>query len=130
MIALDTNVLARYLLRDDETQFQQASKRIASDAIYTAPITVILELVWVLRANGCEREDILKALRLLLGLPNFKPMEFESLCYALGWYEQGLDFADALHLALSTKQEKLLSFDKSLIAQSAKASTPIEVSLP
>ena len=130
MIALDTNVLARYLLRDDEMQFQKASKLIASKAIYTAPVTVILELVWVLRANGCAREDILKALRLLLGLPNFKPMEFESLCYALAWYEQGVDFADALHLALSAKQEKLMSFDKSLIAQSKKAGTSIQVSLP
>ena len=130
MIALDTNVLARYLLRDDEMQFQKASKLIASKAIYTAPVTVMLELAWVLRANGCPREDILKALRLLLGLPNFKPMEFESLCYALAWYEQGVDFADALHLALSAKQEKLMSFDKSLIAQSKKAGTSIQVSLP
>lgn len=114
MIALDTNVLARYFLNDDPAQAKAAVKLLSKKHLYTAPPTVILELVWVLSVNGCAREHIVKALRVLLGLPNFKPKNFEALCYAVRWYEEGMDFGDALHLALSAGDESFFTFDKSL----------------
>lgn len=114
MIALDTNILARYFLNDDPKQSKAAIALLSKKQIYTAPPTVILELVWVLRVNGCEREQVIKALRLLLGLPNFKPKQFEALCYALRWYEEGMDFGDALHMALSTGDQAFCTFDKTL----------------
>ncbi len=114
MIALDTNILARYFLNDDPKQSKAAIALLSKKQIYTAPPTVILELVWVLRVNGCEREQIIKALRLLLGLPNFKPKQFEALCYALRWYEEGMDFGDALHMALSAGDQAFCTFDKTL----------------
>lgn len=119
MIALDTNVLARYFLNDEPKQAKAAAALLAKNQVYTAPPTVILELVWVLSVNGCEREEILKALRLLLGLPNFKPKQFEALCYAVHWYEQGLDFGDALHLALSAADQAFCTFDKKLTKSAA-----------
>ncbi len=45
MIALDTNILARFLLNDDPAQFKQAKDLLVRPAIYTAPPTVLLELV-------------------------------------------------------------------------------------
>jgi len=114
VIALDTNILARYFLNDDPKQSKAAIALLSKKQIYTAPPTVILELVWVLRVNGCEREQIIKALRLLLGLPNFKPKQFEALCYALRWYEEGMDFGDALHMALSAGDQAFCTFDKTL----------------
>lgn len=114
MIALDTNILARYFLNDDPKQSKAAIALLSKKQIYTAPPTVILELVWVLRVNGCEREQVIKALRLLLGLPNFKPKQFEALCYALRWYEEGMDFGDALHMALSAGDQAFCTFDKTL----------------
>jgi predicted nucleic-acid-binding protein len=114
MIALDTNVLARYFLNDEPAQAKAAVKLLSRKQHYTAPPTVILELVWVLSVNGCEREQIVKALRVLLGLPNFKPKNFEALCYAVRWYEKGMDFGDAMHLALSAGDETFLTFDKAL----------------
>jgi predicted nucleic-acid-binding protein len=114
MIALDTNILARFLLKDDAAQFKLAKELLARDDAYTAPPTVILELVWVLESHDCTREEILLALRTLLGLPNFKPKSFEALCHAIRWYEAGMDFGDALHLALSTGDEVFVSFDKAL----------------
>ncbi len=112
MIALDTNVLARFLLNDDPPQFEQARELFAEPDTYTAPVTVMLELAWVLRVNGCSREDIVKGLRTLLGLPNFKPHHLEELLRALDWFAQGMDFGDALHLALSMRDEKLITFDR------------------
>lgn len=120
MIALDTNVLARYLLNDDPAQAEAATRLLSRKQTFTAPPTVLLELVWVLRVNGCTRDEIAKGLRLLFGLPNFRPKEFEALCYALQWFEQGMDFGDALHLALSAGDESLCTFDKPLGKQ-AKA---------
>lgn len=120
MIALDTNILVRYLLNDDPKQGKSATALLSKKQDYTAPTTVILELVWVLSANGCTREEILKALRLLLGLPNFKPKQFEALCYAVHWYGQGMDFGDALHLALSAGDQMFCTFDKALVKSAAK----------
>ncbi len=70
MIALDTNVLVRYLVRDDEAQAATARSLMSS---FTADQPgfvcreVILELVWVLeRAYGLSREDIADALEQLV----------------------------------------------------------------
>jgi predicted nucleic-acid-binding protein len=114
MIALDTNILARYLLNDDAEQSPAAAALLKKRQTYTAPPTVLLELVWVLGVNDCSREDVTRALKHLVGLPNFKPHEFEALCRAIQWHEGGMDFGDALHLALSATDERLLTFDRSL----------------
>ena len=77
-------------------------------------------LVWVLGVNDCSRAEITGALKHLVGLPNFKPREFEAVCRAIQWYEEGMDFGDALHLALSAKDERLLTFDRSLAKLAGK----------
>jgi len=114
MISLDTNILARFLLNDDPVEFKQARALLARPNDFTAPPTVLLELVWVLESSGCTRAEILQALRMLLGLPNFKPKSFEAICYAINWYEAGMDFGDALHLALSAGDDAFATFDKAL----------------
>ena len=114
MIALDTNILARFLLKDDPVQFKQARDLLAQPQDYTVPSTVLLEFVWVLESYDCTRDEIVQALRMLLGLPNFKPKSFEAVCYAVNWYAQGMDFDDALHLALSAGDDAFITFDKAL----------------
>jgi len=114
VIVLDTNILARFLLNDDPEQFQRARDLIDGPQRFTAPVTVILELVWVLRVNGCDKTDIVKGLRLLLGLPNFTVKDPEILLRALGWVEQGMDFGDALHLAMSARDQEMVTFDRSI----------------
>lgn len=123
MIALDTNILVRLLLKDDAAQFKQAHELLSRPEIYTAPTTVMLELVWVLETEDFSRDQILQSLRTLLGLPNFKPKSFEALCQAIKWYEAGMDFGDALHLALSEGDEVFVSFDKAFGKIAAKYDT-------
>ena len=48
MIALDTNLLARLMLHDDAAQFKKVKALFQTRQIFTAPVTVMLELVWVL----------------------------------------------------------------------------------
>ena len=123
MIAVATNVLARYLLTDDRKQAGLASTLLEGRSRFTAPPTVILELVWVLESCECTRAEVAAGLRLLFGLPNFKPKESEALWFALAYYEQGLDFGDALHLALSAKDDGFVTFDRALVKQAEKVGT-------
>ena len=62
MIALDTNVLVRYLVRDDEGQAESARALLESLTIERPGYVcreVVIELVWVLeRAYGVSREQI------------------------------------------------------------------------
>lgn len=112
MIALDTNLLARLLLKDDAAQHARVKALLATDQVFTAPVTVFLELVWVLEANDCPVANVSRGLELLLGLPNFKSDQADALHQALQAYARGMDFADALHLALSHGEEAVMTFDK------------------
>ncbi|MEI8301714.1 MAG: type II toxin-antitoxin system VapC family toxin [Burkholderiales bacterium] len=120
MIALDTNLLARLLLRDHPAQFARVKSLLQTDQIFTAPVTVIQELVWVLEANDCGSTEIEHALRLLLALPNFRPQQADAVLRALDGYGQGMDFADALHLALCADDDGFVSFDKDLARKAAR----------
>ncbi len=120
MIALDTNLLARLLLRDDKRQYARVVQLLAGQQDFTAPVSVMLELVWVLEVNDCSAADIVRGLNLLLGLPNFKPRQADALRQALQGYAQGLDFADALHLALSHGSQELATFEKTFARKAGK----------
>lgn len=115
MIALDTNLLVRYLLNDDAVQAAQAEAVLARGDSCFIPITVWLERVWVLECYDCSRADIAKALRHLLGLPHLQAGDALALLRALNWFEGGADFADALHLALSSHVDAFATFDQALI---------------
>jgi len=131
VIALDTNVLVRYLLSDDAAQ-TRAVHALLEDlgTEYFVPITVTLELAWVLRSSKVPRAQIIGTVRDLLSLPNVKPQFSDAVFQALRWAEGGIDIADALHLALSGKAEKFLSFDGDLAKQAARDSVQPQVAAP
>lgn len=112
MIALDTNILARYLLRDNETQYQQTVARLTDGNTYAVPVTTSLELAWVLSTEGFERSEIADAFHAIMGLPMLNFHDHAALMQALQWYEAGLDFPDSLHAALSAGEVALITFDK------------------
>lgn len=122
MIALDTNILARYLLRDDREQYRRARALLKAKREYWVPITVILEVAWVLKNKGVPRHEIAQRLQELLKLKTLRPQLPEAVYPALHWTEAGLDFADALHLALSQRAEAPLSFDAEFIKRAAAQS--------
>jgi len=129
MIAIDTNVLVRLLTRDDETQFQRASVLFTENKIFI-PETVILETEWVLRfAYKFPQTAIFEALRKTLGLPNVQTTRPGVIAQALDLAGQGLDFADALHLAASQECGQFATFDTSFIKK-ANGLTGCQVRLP
>lgn len=129
MIAVDTNVLARPLLNDDAAQHQRVKALFKTRQIFTAPITVMLELVWVLESYDCTAEKIATGLTALLALPNFKPAQADALRSALRSYTSGMGFADALHLALGAEQQGFVTFDKAFAKRAAKLALKPDVNL-
>lgn len=114
MIALDTNVVVRLLVNDDPGQTRRARALLQTRTAFVTP-TVLLETEWVLRgAYGIGRPAIASSLRGLLGLPAVVVGNAQAIAQALDWFEAGLDFADALHLALSGDAEGFVTFDTRL----------------
>jgi predicted nucleic-acid-binding protein len=130
MIAVDTNVLARYLLNDDFEQAKAAGRLLAGRKLIDVPLSVWLELVWVLQINDCSKPEIIKGLRHIIGLPSIRPRALDLFLYALRWYEDGMDFSDALHLAMSTGDERFATFDKAMTKIAAKIGASVPVSAP
>ena len=120
MRAADTNVLVRFLLRDDEEQYLRVVEMMRSTEITATP-TVILETEWVLRSvYRLLPAEVLRALRNLLALPRFHVEAEEAVARALRWFEQGMDFADALHLAAAKDCDGLATFDRDFIRTAAR----------
>jgi len=120
MNAVDTNLLVRLLTNDDPSEAKRALRVMESDDILI-PKTVLLETEWVLRHGYMiAREVIAQALQNLLGLPNLEAEDPQAVTQALGWYEKGLDFADALHLASSTKADRFATFDRDFVKKASK----------
>lgn len=122
MLAVDTNVLARYLNNDHPVQSKRAAAIVSGQDIFIAK-SVVLELEWVLRAcYGLGPKTVLDSLRALLGLPNVAMEDGLAVAGALAAYESGMDFADALHLQSSREAERFVTFDKKLCKKAAKSS--------
>ena len=117
--SLDTNVLVRLIVKDDDQQSLVAAALLAqhakdSESLFVA-VTVMLELEWVLRARyKFSKGEVVRALSSLMMAVE---LVFESegpLEQALASYEESsADYADCLHLALSAKRDALpfLTFD-------------------
>lgn len=129
MTAIDTNVLVRFLTADDPRQYQ-ASRKLMADAQVFIANSVILETEWVLRAAyGLAPAEVCHALRAVVGLTQVTSESPERVIQALDWHAQGLDFADAFHLASSQHQPAFKTFDGALIKH-AKGLSTCAVGLP
>lgn len=116
MLAVDTNLLVRYVTRDDAGQAARAKRLIDRDEIFVAT-TVLLETEWVLRSiYRFSRAEIAMAFRLFAGLPRVTLEDPVLTFQALDWLEGGMDFADALHLTKADSCEAFVSFDRRLAA--------------
>lgn len=128
MRAIDTNILVRFLTGDDEKQANAARKVLEGGNVFVA-VTVILEAEWVLRAGyGFSRTEIAVALRAVGGLPGISLEDPSVIAQALEWLEEGMDFADALHLARSGHCSAFVTFDRKL-AKLAKGRSQVSVQI-
>lgn len=119
MIGVDTNILVRYFTKDDEQQWQQATKIIeGGEQCFVANI-VICELVWVLRGKPYQfrREEISTVLEMMLQCKVFE-LENRTVVYqALQRFKQGnADFSDYLIGAIAQQSgcTQTATFDRKL----------------
>lgn len=102
MIGLDTNVLVRFLTRDDENQFKKARTLLEElaergETAYIG-IVVLAELSWVLSVSyGLDRAALATAVESLLQTAEFTVEDRELVSVALGEFKKGrAQLADAL----------------------------------
>ena len=120
MIALDTNVVVRFLVRDDELQAEQARTRLKQAEEkrerLLIPLLVVLETIWVLEsAYDKTRAEILDAIRAMrqMSVLEFEASEVVERLLADG-SEYGADLADILiaHSARAAGCESGITFDR------------------
>ncbi|MBT8419945.1 MAG: type II toxin-antitoxin system VapC family toxin [Gammaproteobacteria bacterium] len=120
MIALDTNVIVRFLVHDDEKQARAVYTRFKTaernrERLFV-PLVVVLELIWVLdSAYGMSRSEILGSIANLRQMPI---LQFEAdtvLEHFLVSAEENMVELDDLLIALSAESsgcDAVITFDK------------------
>ena len=119
MIGIDTNVLVRYLVRDDEDQFQIAAHLILGCIKIGEPVQisllVMLETEWILRSKyNYQKTEIAAAFTQFMETRETVYEDEESLEEALhNWKEYNADFAGCLIVAKSRRAgcRHLMTFD-------------------
>lgn len=125
MIAVDTNILVRYAVKDDKRQTALATSFIADNQCHVLK-TVLLELAWVLSSPSgydLRRETVVERLRHILGLPTINSEDAVQVAQAIDWYEKGMDFADALHLASSCGDKGFATMDGRMIRKASQVAS-------
>ena len=134
MIAVDTNVLARFFINDEEDREAEKQRPAAIAALSEkvfVPMSVILEFEWVMRGfYELPRKEIQRVFESLCGLANVQVENRASVLAALDAYKNGLDFADALHLARADFCTTFLSFDVRLKKRADAAGLSPSVAAP
>jgi predicted nucleic-acid-binding protein len=119
---VDTNIIVRLLTHDDPGQAAKADAVFKKDHLFI-PDTILLETEWVLRyAYGFPPTAIHEAFIKLCGLPNVVLSNPNRMRVAIRWYSEGMDFADALHLAESQDCRIFYTFDQKLIRKAQNRS--------
>lgn len=112
MHAVDTNVIIRYVTGDDAEQAIRARAVLGHGPVFVSK-TVLLEAEWVLRRGyDLPAAQVTRALRAVAGLPGVSVEDAPLVARAMDWAEDGMDFADALHLAAAAECESFLTFDR------------------
>jgi predicted nucleic-acid-binding protein len=133
MRALDTKVLARFFV-DDADDAQAAKQRPAAIAALAersfVSVTVLLELEWVMRGfYELPTSDVSRVLRALASIEHITLEDRNAVLVAVEGFDKGLDFADALHLARSSRASGFATFDQRLAkrAKTLALTPPVEL---
>ncbi len=120
MPALDTNILVRYVVQDDSAQLA-AAKRLITRCVEEGqslfvPVTVMLELEWVLRSSfEFGKDDVIQVVSSLLSAAELSFESERALEVALHLFrESTAEFADCVHVALASQagEQPFWTFDK------------------
>ncbi len=102
MLGIDTNVLVRFLVRDDEGQFERArrliKREVGSEEDVFVSLLVLVETEWVLRSRySLQKSEVMEAISGLLDATEVQFEDEPAVEEALFiWKDSAADFADCL----------------------------------
>ena len=125
MIGLDTNILVRFLVRDDEAQHARVvaalQRGVEAGELFFVGDVVLAEVAWVLTSRyRCGREELTSVVRQLTEAEELVFESTERVVRALRAYQHGKGgFADYLigSRAQDAACSKVLTFDRALLAE-------------
>jgi len=139
MIAIDTNILLRYLLQDDEAQASKATKLILGDQDVLVTDVVLIETVWTLKGKryNLSKDQIVNVLHALFAEPNLTFEDGQAVWGALkdfmnakpiksGGKTKQADFPDALIVNKAKRYGQLNKKEVSMIYTFDKAALEID----
>ncbi len=129
MLAIDANLIVRFLVKDRPAQSARAHALIGAENVFVSS-TVVLETAWVLRSvYGYSNHQLGDALAAFGGLQSVTLEEPAIVAQALDWMKEGIDFADGLHLAKARGCRGFVSFDRKF-AKAANLISEVKVRVP
>ncbi len=125
MRGIDTNILARVIVRDDPLQAKLAEAAL-QDLVFIS-LTVLMETVWLLTSRfRMSRGDIVQSLHDIFSLSTVVIEQEAHVNWALQRFHAGAGFADMIHLIANQHTSAFLTFDKTMV-QEAGSSTPLVI---
>lgn len=110
-LVIDTNIIVRFLIKDNEVQFEQALKIIESiengKSLGYLSVLVLNELIWILeRFYSIKRKVYISQILQLLSFPNIKIIEADKqtvITVLKEFQESSIDFTDVYLLHVDRK---------------------------
>ena len=118
MQIVDANIILRYLLKDEKSQFSKAKFILENNELFI-PFEITAEVVYVLeKVYNISREEISSSLSKLFFYNNLSFINKKLVLKALEFYSYyKLDYADSLLCAYkSIEHYEIFTFDKKLLS--------------
>ena len=128
MIGIDTNIVLRYLLKDDPALSPRALEIIAGNDCFVSR-AALTEVVYTLESYyRSSRAEIGRALDTLLSVQRVTVEDRAVTERALSWYKAGMDFGDAMIAASSHGSASVATFDRDFarLARKLRTAPPVE----
>jgi predicted nucleic-acid-binding protein len=128
MIGIDTNIVLRYLLKDDPALSPRALEIIAGNDCFVSR-AALTEVVYTLESYyRSSRAEIGRALDALLSVQRVTVEDRAVTERALSWYKAGMDFGDAMIAASSHGSASIATFDRDFarLARKLRTAPPVE----
>ena len=125
MIAIDTNVLLRYLLDDDKAQSKRACELILGDRPVLITDVVLVETVWTLKGKryNLDKDAIIKVVHCLFEEPNIVFESGQTIWRSIN------DFKDAKSIKSGGKRKEADFSDALIVNKARYIAGEIELSL-
>lgn len=124
-VAVDTNIIVRLFVEDDPIQTKKAATLLTQNHILIST-SVILETAWVLgKIYAFSSAEIAAALKKLASIKTVKISDYLAFDDFLKMIDNGMDVADAVHLASAGDADWFATFDKEFVKTAKGSRLPV-----